>query len=962
MRAKVQLLLALIMSCCSVWAQAPTNWDDVSSTNSNSITANPAPNDIGGENNPYEINDADDLKKLASIVNNTNGFPRNTLRGVHFKLTTDIDLANEPWTPIGNYDGDLGWSFSGSLDGNGYSIYNLNLSSYIGGSSYYFAGLFGLASHSTIKNLGIHGEANITSVDNNLRVGLLVGTFEGGTIENCYAIGSVTFNGSTHTGQHVGLLAGYSPEKGSSISTIRNCYAVGSISFNANSTNATYVGGLVGRNRQSVIENCYADVKITTTGTPAAVGSLLGYTESNTTSRPYNVKDSYGTIGASASGSHGTINVFPINDIDNKLGNLPPSAWKNTGIPGHYPYLAGAFENSGNLVEAELNFNGGLMTVDTSLGGTVSVKTNNGNSITLPVVADITAPTGGYTGQGWFTGNAPSYTSFTGTEVTSSVTGTLTARYSADATLHYHNGTNYTSLPAQTIYYNEEPTLPTTIPAGYTLAEWNTMANYTGTAYTTGAFTADISGGNLYAKYTGSIALHYYNGTTYGEHQASFGIVYNETPIPALPTNSPTGYTFEGWYLTENYAGTAYTTGAFTADISGGNLYAKYTKNVALHYYDGTDYDEHDSSFEIVYNKIPTFPLDVEVPTGYTLAEWNTMANYAGTTYTTGAFTADISGGNLYAKYTGSIALHYYTGSLYLERSFGELLDVVYNEPLPALPNLTINKPAGYNDGTWSLGDIGGTTYSPVIMTADPTNYELWANYTATIALDANNGVLASGVTSPITITYNTPLAFNDPTKNQHSFEGWALNGGSTLYSMGSNFTELLGASPTLIAQWSYILPEYIVWIEPTEGITVDRATEVEHKVEEGYDFKMFVEVDEEYNNYNLTAWVNGQQIYPYRTDFFRYYFLIWDIYEDKNVVFRLTENATSNSLLDAVKISTTAGTISVDAPKATAVQIVSITGNVVFDSVVNGAAKAYVPAGIYVVVADGKSTKVIVR
>ena len=887
------LLLALITSVCSVWAQQPATWSDVSTTNSSSITTNPSADAIGGANNPYEISDVDDLKKLANIINGEKGYAQGNLIGVNFKLTTDIDLENQPWKPIGTYasDGGIGLSFCGNFDGNGYSIYNLYLNDYILGANYHYAGLFGLTSYSTIKNLGVHGEANITSGNNNLRVGLLAGTSEGGTIENCYAIGSVTLNGNTRSGQHVGLLLGYNPEKGAARSTVKNCYAIGSINFSTSSTNMTHVGGLVGRNRQSTIDGCYADVDFTITGTPASVGSLLGYTEGSG-SRPYSINNSYGSNSPyvdKVNDSNGIVNVLSIDNIDNDLGNLSSAVWKIPGIPGHYPYLNDVFEDSGSLVEVELNFNGGHIT-STSIGNTVSVKTNKGNKITLPDVSDITPPTG-YTGQGWHTGSEASYAPFAGTEITSS-TGVLTARYSADVTLHYHNGTNY-GTGSHAIYYNEIPTtLPTTTPStGYTLEGWYTTNTYSGSPLsTTAKYTTAPPASALYAKYNGTITVYYFHSGAYTSENET--VVYNQplatTDLPDLATDKPTGY--------DN--------GTWTVGSIGG-------------------------------------------------------ANFTDIT----AFTEDLTTAyELYAKYTGRISLHYYKNNLYLERSFGELLDVVYNLPLPTLPDLTINKPAGYNDGTWTVGDIGGITYSAIIMTIDPTGYELWANYTATIALDANNGELAAGVTSPITITYNSPLVFNDPTRDEHTFEGWSLGGSSSLYSKGSNFAELLGTSPTLVAQWKYILPQYIVWIESIEGITVDRATETEHKVEEGYDFKFFVTADEKYSDHHLTTWVNGEQIYPYRDDYFRFYYLIWDIEEDKNVVFKLTKDATSNSLLDATNISTATGTISVEVPKTTAVQIVSISGNVVFDSEVNGAIKAYVPAGIYVVVADGKSTKVVVR
>ena len=75
-------------------------------------------------NGYYEISSAADLKILANYVNN-NG----TTSGKVFKLTGDIDLSGSDFAGIG--------AFSGTFDGNGFTIRNLT----IGGSNSY-VGLF----------------------------------------------------------------------------------------------------------------------------------------------------------------------------------------------------------------------------------------------------------------------------------------------------------------------------------------------------------------------------------------------------------------------------------------------------------------------------------------------------------------------------------------------------------------------------------------------------------------------------------------------------------------------------------------------------------------------------------------------------------------------------------------------------------------------------------------------------
>lgn len=85
----------------------------------------------GSESNPYEIDSDVKLTALQTQVNE-NGF---SYSGKWFRLTNNIDLNNEPWTPIGV---DTGHPFSGSLDGGGKTISGLNVN-----TTKQWAGLFG---------------------------------------------------------------------------------------------------------------------------------------------------------------------------------------------------------------------------------------------------------------------------------------------------------------------------------------------------------------------------------------------------------------------------------------------------------------------------------------------------------------------------------------------------------------------------------------------------------------------------------------------------------------------------------------------------------------------------------------------------------------------------------------------------------------------------------------------------
>ena len=116
------------------------------------------------------------------------------------------DATNAGWTPIG----DNTTRFTGTFDGGGFTISNL----YINSDSEFNVGLFGVTNTgSEVRNLGLLE----VYIKGNNDIGGLVGRNKGGTIQNCYATGTVT-----GTGGGIGGLVG-----GNEGGTIQNCYATG---------------------------------------------------------------------------------------------------------------------------------------------------------------------------------------------------------------------------------------------------------------------------------------------------------------------------------------------------------------------------------------------------------------------------------------------------------------------------------------------------------------------------------------------------------------------------------------------------------------------------------------------------------------------------------------------------------------------------------------------------------------
>ena len=134
----------------------------------------------GSQSEPYTIQSAAEFAFLAKSVNEGESYA-----GKYLILATDIDLNNIEWRPIGNGIN----SFSGSLDGNGHTVFNLKITEgvhYTGTLSgpelkYYANGLFGTCLNPSIKNLCVDGATlalTNTNGRNMIQAGVLIGMLQ----------------------------------------------------------------------------------------------------------------------------------------------------------------------------------------------------------------------------------------------------------------------------------------------------------------------------------------------------------------------------------------------------------------------------------------------------------------------------------------------------------------------------------------------------------------------------------------------------------------------------------------------------------------------------------------------------------------------------------------------------------------------------------------------------------------
>ncbi len=164
----------------------------------------------------------------------------------HYRLAVDIDLREcGMWTPIGNDT----IPFSGSLDGNGHTIFNLRVD-----ENSVHSGLFGVIIQGSITNLTIDN----ASVHGGEYTGVLAGKVLETIVRNCTISGGVT--GSECVGGIIGgIFAG----------DVENC------TVSCNITGIKRIGGFAGVVMDSSIKKCSAKER-TVRGDEMRVGGIFG--------------------------------------------------------------------------------------------------------------------------------------------------------------------------------------------------------------------------------------------------------------------------------------------------------------------------------------------------------------------------------------------------------------------------------------------------------------------------------------------------------------------------------------------------------------------------------------------------------------------------------------------------------------------------------------------------------------
>lgn len=189
------------------------------------------------KNYHYTIATAEQLAAFATLANAgavITGCTTAKYRSANYKLSQNIDLKNKPWTPIAN--------FTGTFDGQGHTINNMNVSITSQSTSEMKGGLFEVL-FGTVSNLIVEGTVSVNS-GGICNAGGICGRLANGTIEFCRFNGTVSSTTSDNNLQN--YAGGITGGSSGAYPTITGCIANAKATVSGGKTEDSGAGGLVG--------------------------------------------------------------------------------------------------------------------------------------------------------------------------------------------------------------------------------------------------------------------------------------------------------------------------------------------------------------------------------------------------------------------------------------------------------------------------------------------------------------------------------------------------------------------------------------------------------------------------------------------------------------------------------------------------------------------------------------------
>ncbi len=260
------------------------------------------PSKSNSSSNPYLIATAEDLKVLATIVNN------GSRKNGYYKQTANITLT-EDHIAIGNYNN----RFQGNFDGDGKTISGLTINM----PTADYQGLFGYTNSATIKNVVID-DCDITAKQ---YVGGVIGYSYDTSVDNCRVSGAIK-TAAEVTGSYHGGIIGYSYWYNTT-----NCFNAASVTGKG-----SCYGGIVGYQGKNSITN---SINVGIVEGTSYVGSIAGNINSDVTlSNNHHLPSTTGGIGSYEStvgtDREGADLLFTIAAGANTQITATPFVWETT--------------------------------------------------------------------------------------------------------------------------------------------------------------------------------------------------------------------------------------------------------------------------------------------------------------------------------------------------------------------------------------------------------------------------------------------------------------------------------------------------------------------------------------------------------------------------------------------------------------------------------------------------------
>jgi uncharacterized repeat protein (TIGR02543 family) len=399
----------------------------------------------------------------------------------------------------------------------------------------------------------------------------------------------------------------------------------------------------------------------------------------------------------------------------------------------------------------------------------------------------------GYSFGGWNTAANGSGASFTGsTTVDGDITvyaqwtatspGSYTVTFRLNDGTEAVHGTKIVTAPATTV--SELPANPSR--TGYSFGGWNTLANGSGTPFTTATpVTGDITVYAQWNSHSWTVTFDSDGGTTEADPKTRT-VESPDTTVGTLPAPpAKTGYTFGGWYTEKNGSGSPFT--ALTTVSGNITVYAQWTAHTYT-----VSFRMNDGSDAVHGTKTVTVPADTvsELPanpsrTGYSFGGWNTAANGSGNPFTTATpVSGDITVYVQWNSHSWTVTFDSDGGTTEADPETRTVESPDTNVgTLPVPPTKT-----GYTFGGWyTEKNGGGSAFTATdTVSGNITVYALWTANTYIVSFWLNYGADAVHGTKNVTVPATTVSELpGNPSRSGYIFGGWntAANGSGTPFT-----------------------------------------------------------------------------------------------------------------------------------------------------------------------------------